>query len=470
MNLCAVILAAGHGKRMNSSKPKVLHEVLGKPMVQHVIDTVNELKPKKLVIVVGNKAEEVKTGINNKPAIFIKQKRLLGTGNALLEVKKSLKGLKNCTTIVLSGDSPLITSKTLKSFLKSHRKDRNDISFLSFTNESLKGYGRVLRNKYGNVTGIIEEIHVSKNKKSFLRELNSGIYAIESKIMTYLDKLKKHMPSGEYYLTDIVSIASNAGKKVEAYNCSFEEAMGINTRAELHNVSEILNKKIISKWMSKGVTFLDPSSTIVHPLAIIGKDSVIYPNSCLEGNTKIGRECTVYPGARIYNSIIEQGATIKDNSVIENSLVGRNSTVGPLAHLRPGSSIGRNVKIGNFVELKQATIGDNTNISHLSYIGDAIIGKNVNIGAGTITCNYDGHRKHITTIETGSFIGTDSQLIAPVKIGKGAYIAAGSTITKDVPAGALAISRVKQENLKGWGRKKQLRVKSEKSKVISGKK
>lgn len=462
MNLCAVILAAGHGKRMNSLRPKVLHEILGKPIIQHTIEAVKELKPKKLIIVVGNRAEEVKKQIKDKSISFVTQRKLLGTGNAFSETKRALKGMKDSTVVVLNGDSPLTTSKTLKGFLKKHKRNKNDLSLLSFIDKSQSGYGRVLRNKQGSVIGIVEDKHATTNEKREVKELNSGVYAVEPKIMSYLSKLKKHSPSGEYYLTDIVGITSKNGKKVEAYNCPSEEVRGINTRAELHQALEILNKRNISRWMKRGVTFIDPSTSIVHPSVTIGKDTIIYSNVYLEGNTLIGKNCVIYPGVRICNSILEDRVSIKDNTLIENSKVRSGSTIGPFAHLRPHSNIGRNVKIGNFVEIKKSSIGDGTRASHQSYLGDAVVGKDVNIGAGTITCNYDGQKKHTTIIKSEVFIGSDSQIVAPVKIGRGAYIAAGTTVTRDVLAGALAISRVGQKNIKGWTIKRQLKVKKRK--------
>jgi bifunctional UDP-N-acetylglucosamine pyrophosphorylase/glucosamine-1-phosphate N-acetyltransferase len=463
MNLYAVILAAGQGKRMRSLKPKVLHEVLGKPMIQYVIESVKGLKPKKLVIVVGKGNEEVKNQIKDKSVFFVRQRKLLGTGNALAEAKRASKDMKNSTILVLNGDSPLITSKTLKEFLKKHKRNKNGLSFLSF-NDDASGYGRVLRNRQGNVTGIVEDRHATASEKRNIKELNGGIYAMEFLITNYLGKLEKHGSSGEYYVTDLVGIASKNGKKVEAYNCPSKEVRGINTRAELHQAIESLNRKNISGWMQRGITFIDPSASIVHSSVSIGKDTVIYPNTYLEGNTSIGKNCIIYPGARICDSIVENGVSIKDNTLIENSKVRRGSIIGPFAHLRPHSIVGRNVRIGNFVEIKKSSIGDGTKASHLTYLGDAVIGKNVNIGAGTITCNYDGKRKHTTKINSGVFVGSNSQFIAPVKIGRGAYVAAGATVTRDVPAGALAISRPRQKNIKDWT-KKQLKVKSEKLRV-----
>ncbi|GBE05211.1 MAG TPA: UDP-N-acetylglucosamine diphosphorylase/glucosamine-1-phosphate N-acetyltransferase [Nitrospirae bacterium] len=473
MNLCAVILAAGRGKRMRSAKPKVLHELLGRPMLQHTVDTVKKLKPKKLVIVIGNGAGEVKDRIKDKSVSFVTQKKLLGTGNALLEAKKALRDTKGCTIIVLNGDSPLTTPATLKGFLNSHKRGGNDLSLLSFTDGSLSGYGRVLRGKQGNVISIVEDKHATADQRRKCGELNSGAYLMAPSIMKYLDKLKKHRLSGEFYLTDIVGLASKDGKKVRAYICPAEEVMGINNRAELHKATAILNNRTVSRLMQRGVTFIDPSSSIVHPSVRIGMDTVIYPNTCLEGSTSIGRDCVIYPGTRICDSTIGNSVLIKDNTLIESSEVGSGSSIGPSAHLRPQSSIGRNVKIGNFVEVKKSIIGDRTRASHLTYLGDAVIGSNVNIGAGTITCNYNGQKKHITTIESNVFVGSDSQFIAPVKIGRGAYIAAGATITRDVPAGTLAISRVDQKHLMDWiktpAQKSGGKIKHKKKKPRGGK-
>ncbi len=470
MKVYAVILAAGRGKRMKSCRPKVLHEVLGKPIIQHTIETVKELNPRKLVVVVGDRSEDVRRQIKDKSVCFVTQRELLGTGNALLEAKRVLRNMGDNTIFVLNGDSPLTTSKTLKGFLKKHKNDNNDLSLLSFIDESLSGYGRILRDKRGNVMGIVEDRHARTDKERRVKELNSGVYALKSDIMGYLSKLKKHNLTGEYYLTDIVGIAYNNRKKVEAYCCSAEEVMGINTRAELQRALEILNRRNISRLMERGVTFIDPSTSFVHPSVTIGKDTIIYPNTYLEGKTSIAKNCIIYPGVRICNSILGEGVSIKDNTLIEESEVGSGSIIGPFAHLRPHSSIGRNVKSGNFVEIKKSSIGDSTKASHLSYLGDASIGKSVNIGAGTITCNYDGMRKHITIIGSGCFVGSDSQLIAPVSIGRGAYIAAGATVTRDVPAGALAMSRSRQKNIKDWAAKRQLKVKSGKLTVKTKKK
>ncbi|MBI5050842.1 MAG: NTP transferase domain-containing protein [Nitrospirae bacterium] len=425
MNVFVVILAAGRGKRMISSKPKVLHLILGRPMIQYTIDAVKELRPRKIIIVVNSGAEEVKKQISDSHISFVFQKELLGTGNALLGAKKELTNVNNNTIIVLNGDSPLITSKTLKGLLKNHRHSKNDLSFLSFVDESLSGYGRILRDERGRVSSIVEDKHATLSEKRKAKELNAGVYAMQPEILNCLGNLKVHRSSGEYYLTDLIEMLSKNGKKIEAYRCPTEEVQGVNRREDISQVTEILNMRNISRLMKNGVTFIDPKRAIVHSSVSIGRDTVVYPDTFIEGRTSIGKECIIYPGVRIYESKLGNRVTIKDNTLIELS-----------------------------------NINDGTKAQHLSYLGDAIIGEDVNIGAGTITCNYDGIKKHTTVINSGVFLGSDSQLIAPVEIGKGAYVAAGTTVTKNVPSHALAMSRVKQENIKDWAIKRQLKVKS----------
>ena len=458
MNLSVVVLAAGRGKRMNSLIPKVLHEVLGRPMLQYAVDAVKPLKPQKTVVVIGNGAEAVKQRLAAEDHLsFVVQKKLLGTGDALATGRKELR---KGAVLVLNGDCPLITTKTLQMLIEKHKQDRNIVSFLSFVDDSMPGYGRVLRDEKGKVRGIVEDKHATSEEKKKNKELNSGVYILETAALDYLDGIKKNRASGEYYLTDIIGIVSKEGKRLNAYICPAEDIRGVNNRGELYEVSDIIRRRIIAKLMDRGVTFIDPNTSFVHPSVSVGKDTVIYPNTYIEGDTKIGDNCTIFPGSRIYRSILGSGVIIKDNTVVEESKIGNGSVIGPFAHLRPHSIIGRNVKIGNFVETKKSSIGDGTKASHLTYLGDAVIGRNVNIGAGTITCNYDGKNKFNTVIEQDVFVGSDSQLVAPVKIGKGAYVAAGATVTKDVPAGSLAISRAKQQNLIGWVKKRQLRVKS----------
>jgi bifunctional UDP-N-acetylglucosamine pyrophosphorylase/glucosamine-1-phosphate N-acetyltransferase len=452
MNLSVVILAAGLGKRMKTRKPKVLHEVLGRPMLQHVIDAVKPLKPDRIVVVVGNGAEEVKAQVTGSGIYYVTQKRLLGTGNALAVAKKALKN--KSSILVLNGDCPLITTKTLRGFLAKHRRSRNDLSYLSFIDGSLKGYGRTIRDSAGRVTGIVEDRHATRHQKKAFTELNGGVYVLRPETLSFLGRIKKNRDSGEYYLTDLINILTRAGKKVNTYICPHEEILGVNSREDLYKVSKIFQARVIAGLLKKGVTFVDPGRTVVHPRVSIGRDSIIYPNTFLEGATSLGSGCVVYPGSRIIDSSIGNEVTVKDNTLIEESRIAKGASIGPLAHLRPRSIIGRNAKIGNFVEIKKSTIGDGTKASHLSYLGDAELGKDVNIGAGTITCNYDGQKKHKTVIRSGVFIGSDTQLIAPVTVGKGAYVGAGATVTKDVPAGALAVSRVEQKNIADWKKRK----------------
>ncbi len=453
MNVSVVILAAGLGKRMKSRTPKVLHEALGKPMLHHVIDAVKSLNPAKIIVVVGNGADEVENRFRAEPVSFVLQKKLLGTGDAVVTARKHLK---NGSVLILNGDGPLITTKTLKGLLTKHRRDKNTMSFLSFKDDGLSGYGRVFRDERGKVSRIVEDKHVKDAERAKFQELNGGVYLIESDALQNMDAIEKNSKSGEYYLTDIVGILSQSTGKLNAYECPPEDILGVNSRQDLFHVATIMRKRILSNWMNKGVTFIDPNTTIVHTSVSIGRDTVIYPNTHLEGATSIGGNCTIYPGSRINNSSIGDGVVIKDNSLIEDSKVRDRAIIGPMAHLRPHSVIGRDARIGNFVEIKKSTIGDGTKASHLSYLGDARIGADVNIGAGTITCNYDGTHKFQTNIQPGVFIGSDSQLVAPVTVGKGAYVAAGSTVTRNVPANALAISRSGQKNLKDWVKKRKL--------------
>ena len=466
MKLSVVILAAGRGKRMKSGTPKILHEALGRPMIQYVIDAVHTLNPAKTIVVIGNGADEVKEAIHDGHLTFVLQKELLGTGDALAIAKKEL--LKG-TVLVLNGDCPLITAGTLRSLLAKHKRSKNVLSFLSFIDESMSGYGRIIRDGSGNVTGIVEDKHASSIEKKMFNELNGGVYVMESETLGSLGKINRNSSSGEYYLTDIIGIVYKSGKRLDAYQCPSEEIRGVNSREELYEISAILKRRVISGWMQQGVTFIDPETTHVHVSATIGRDTVIYPNTYIEGRTSIGQNCIIYPGSRICDSVLGKRVVIKDNTLIEKSRVRDGASIGPCAHLRPDSVIGRNAKIGNFVEVKKSNIGAGTKAGHLTYLGDAEIGPGVNIGAGTITCNYDGKNKHKTFIKSGVFIGSDSQLVAPVTIDKDAYVAAGSTITMDVPSGALAISRGSQKNLEGWTKRRE-GVKSKESRVRSHKK
>jgi len=460
MNTACVILAAGLGKRMNSNLPKVLHKVCGIPMLQSVIDTARKLKNDKIVVVTGKHDELIKKTLASPDIFFVLQEEPKGTGHALLCARQSLKGFQG-VLIVLNGDSPLVSAETIRKFLRMHLKNKSAVSVLSFQAENPDDYGRIVRDASGQVLSIVEQKDADAMQKK-IHEVNSGVYAINHDLLPLLDNIKINRKKGEYYLTDIVAAALKKGSKTSAYCIGAEdEFMGVNTREELYRASMFMKKKLIEKWAGKGVTFLDMDSVFIHAGVTIGNDTTVYPNVYLEGHTKIGSGTTIFPNVRILDSEIGSNVVIKDSTVIEGSTIKNRASVGPFARIRPGSEIGTDARIGNFVELKKAVIGTGAKASHLSYLGDARIGRDVNVGAGTITCNYDGNRKSVTIIEEGVFIGSDSQLVAPVTIGRGAFIGAGSTITKNVPPFALALSRVEQRTIKGWAKKRQDMVREE---------
>ncbi|HET6513835.1 MAG TPA: bifunctional UDP-N-acetylglucosamine diphosphorylase/glucosamine-1-phosphate N-acetyltransferase GlmU [Thermodesulfovibrionales bacterium] len=453
MRLACVVLAAGLGKRMKSPVPKVLHTLSGRPMLQYVLDAVARLKPERTVVVVGTFHKEIADAVEASGISFAHQREPRGTGDALMKARDALSGFRG-TILVLNGDTPLITPDTLRGFLRRSQKNGDALSVLSFSAENPEAYGRIVRDDSGVALQIVEEKDATAEQKR-IAEVNGGIYAISSEIMDLLSKISLNKAKGEYYLTDLFSIARQEKVKTGVYcSCPEDEMMGINTRAEMLRADRILQTRIVGRLVGRGVTFINPASVYIHSGVMIGSDTVIYPNVYLEGETKIGRGCVLYPNVRIAGSAIGDGSIIKDSSVIERSTVKQHAQIGPFAHLRPASVIGSHAKIGNFVEIKKSVVGAGTKASHLSYIGDAVIGKDVNIGAGTITCNYDGKQKHKTEIHDGVFIGSDTQLVAPVKVGRGAYVAAGSTVTKDVPPLSLAISRTMQKNIKDWAKKR----------------
>ena len=341
---------------------------------------------------------------------------------------------------------------------------RNDISLLSFIAADSGSYGRILRDTQGKVLSIVEDRDATAAQRE-IREVNSGVYAMQPATLRLLKEIKMNKAKKEYYLTDIVHIARAKGVTIEAFCAdSEEEFIGINTRKELDQAVQMMKCRLIDRWCDQGVRFIDVSSVFISANTVIGKGTIIYPNVHIEGVTKIGQGCSIFPNVRILDSTIGDGATVKDSTLIERSIIKKNASVGPFAHIRPGCTIGEHAKIGNFVEVKNTEIGPDTKASHLSYLGDAKIGKGVNIGAGTITCNYDGYHKHVTCIEDNVFVGSDSQLIAPVTIARGAIVGAGSTITGNVPAHALAVSRVKQTNIENWAIKKRELMRKKKQK------
>lgn len=453
MMTACVILAAGLGKRMGSNVPKVLHKVCGIPMLQSVIDTARKLKTGRIVVVTGKHGDLILKTLASPDVSYVLQNEPEGTGQALMCARQALKGFQG-VVIVLNGDTPLVSSETIKKFLKQHQKNRSAVSVLSFLAEKPDAYGRIVRDASGHVLSIVEHKDADAVQKK-IHEVNSGVYAINHNQLSLLDDIQINRKKGEYYLTDIVALSVRKGLQTSALCIGLEqEFMGVNTKQELCRASRLMKETIIGKLIEKGVNVLDAGSVFIHPHAVIGADTTLYPNIYIDGSTWIGRGVVIYPNVRISNSRIEDKAVIKDSTVIEESKVKAGAVVGPFAHIRPGSEVGAKARIGNFVELKKAVIGNGSKASHLTYLGDARIGKGVNIGAGTITCNYDGKKKSLTVIEEDVFVGSASQLVAPVRIGRGAYVAAGSTITKDVPPHALAVSRVEQRNIKNWAKKR----------------
>ncbi|MBI5682222.1 MAG: bifunctional UDP-N-acetylglucosamine diphosphorylase/glucosamine-1-phosphate N-acetyltransferase GlmU [Deltaproteobacteria bacterium] len=462
-DIAVIILAAGMGKRMRSAIPKVLHLIAGMPMALYPIEVAKSVGVKKIIVVVGHEGEKVIATLNSQLSIlkYVTQEPQLGTGHAVMCAESVLKGFKG-DILILSGDVPLITKETIKDLLRNHKKSNAVLSFISTTIPIPTGYGRVCRDKDDSVIKIVEDKDAD-NEERKNREINTGIYCVSKEFLfSNLKKIKNKNRQGEYYLPDLIEMAVRQGRKVSTLvHTSPEEVLGINNRIELAEANEEMRERLNNEFMLSGVTLIDPEAAYIHKTVKIGMDTVIYPCVFLEGSTQIGKNCIIEHGCKIVNSRIGDNSRIKNFSVIENSVIGKDVSIGPFARLRPETIVEDNAKIGNFVEVKKTRLGKGSKANHLSYLGDAIIGKDVNIGAGTITCNYDGIKKHQTIIEDNAFIGSDTQLVAPVKVGRNAYVGSGSTITKDVPKDALALSRVQQRNIKGWVKKKGLEKKSE---------
>jgi len=450
-----VILAAGKGTRMKSALPKVLHRVSGLTMVEHVLRAAAPLQPSTTTLVVGHLAELVRQYLAASPNVaFVVQEPQLGTGHALLQAQSVLGGLTG-TVLVLSGDVPRLRTDTLRGLLDTHQRERAAATLLTARLANPTGYGRVVREN-GVVTRIVEERDASPEER-LVSEINTGIYAFDlAPLFEGLRALAPQNVQGEYYLTDLVAIYHARGLKVATVLLrEHTEIHGINSRTELAEVSAIVRAEKNHQLMAAGVTLEDPATTYIHPDVTVGPDTVIHPGVSLEGRTSIGSGCEIHSGARIVDSVLGDRVLVRNHCVIANTRIADDATIGPFAHLRPESDVGPGAHVGNFVELKKTALGAGSKANHLAYLGDATIGEGVNVGAGTITCNYDGSRKYQTVIEDGAFIGSDTQLIAPVRIGRGAYVAAGSSITEDVPPGALAVARGRQVNKEGWTDRKK---------------
>jgi bifunctional UDP-N-acetylglucosamine pyrophosphorylase / glucosamine-1-phosphate N-acetyltransferase len=453
MDCSVIVLAAGKGKRMKSEIPKVLHPILGRPMLSYVLDAVNGISPEKVIVVIGCGAEKVKESSLSNRVKYVLQTEQLGTGHAAMCAQEALKDFIG-TIVIVNGDFPLIHPETLKGFIETHRESKEMISLLTTILDNPDGYGRVIRNKEGDITRIVEEKDATPKEKK-TKEINSGAYCVESSFLwEALGQISTENEQREYYLPDIVKFASSRGKKVVGFIVpDSEEVLGVNNRYELAKVEQIIRRRTNESLMLSGVTIVNPEVTYISPQVSIEADTVIYPNTFVYGNTSIGRGCNVGPSVWIEDSQIGDEVTIRFSSYITKAVIEDKVTVGPFAHIRPDAQILSGAKIGNFVEIKKSKIGRGSKVLHLSYIGDASVGEGVNIGAGTITCNYDGFHKHETVIEDGVFIGSDTMLVAPVRVGEGATTGAGSTITKDVPPGTLAIGRARQVIIEEWKRR-----------------
>ncbi len=450
--LAAVILAAGQGTRMKSQKPKVLHPVAGQPMVAYPVGLSRILGCSPAVAVVGHGAEQVQQALSNESLQFVLQQEQLGTGHALLCAEESLKGF-NGTLLLLCGDVPLLKQQTLERLLACHAAQQATVTVLTAEMENPFGYGRIVR-QGEEVLRIVEEKDASAKEKT-IREINTGIYAFEAPfVFEALRGVGRDNAQGEYYLTDVIAAARAAGRKVCALVTDEPaETMGVNDRLQLAEAGAVMRHRINSELMHSGVTLVDPQTTYIEPQVEIASDTLIHPGVHLRGATCIGHNCEIEPGAVITDSILGESVHVKAGSVLSEARVGDSSAIGPMAHLRPGTVLAGKNKLGNFVETKKALIGEGSQASHLTYIGDAELGTGVNIGCGTITCNYDGVSKHRTVIEDDVFVGSDTQFVAPVRVGRNSLIGAGSTITKDVPPDSLALSRVEQRVIEGWSLK-----------------
>ena len=447
--LCAVILAAGQGTRMRSRLPKVVHQVAGLPMIAYVVEACRGVAAKRTLVIVGYQAERVQAALAGEAIEFVPQREQRGTGHALLQTQEALSGFDG-DLLVLSGDTPLLTPKTLEDLVRAHRQAQAQATVLTAEVAQAAGYGRVMRSETGELLRIVEEPEATPQELE-IHEINAGLYCFDAvPLFKALQAIRPSAVKGELYLPDVIALLRKGGGRVQAHRAADpDEVQGVNSRAELATVHRLLWRKTAERLLAEGVTLLDPERTYIGPLVSIGPDSILYPNVTLEGRTLIGEGTTIHAGCRIRDTKIGDGTVILDGCIVQQSEIGDGCQVGPYAHLRPQATLKRNVKVGNFVEVKKSVIGEGSKVPHLTYIGDTSMGERVNIGAGTITCNYDGFAKHRTIIEDNVFIGSNTNLVAPVSVGRGAIIAAGSTITEDVPANALALGRAQQVNKPG---------------------
>lgn len=446
MEIYSIILAAGEGKRMKSETAKPLQMACGKALIDYVLSAVKELDTKENIVVIGHKAEDMKNYLGSS-VVYTYQLEQKGTGHAVMQGIEPISG-KEGIVMVLCGDTPLIEGSALSAALDSHIKNGRAATVITAIAPNPFGYGRVIRNG-ASLCKIVEQKDATPEEAA-VAEINSGMYFFDiQKLKGALSRLTNNNSQGEYYLTDTIEILLNDGESVGAEIVDFESTLGVNDRVQLSLAESILNRRNVERVMLSGVRVINPSATYIGSDVTVGMDSVIYPGTILEGNTHIGKSCTIGPDSMISDTEIGDNTEVL-KSVLTKSEVGNNVNIGPFAYMRPNSKIGDNVKVGDFVEIKNASIDSGTKVAHLTYVGDADVGKNVNFGCGTVVVNYDGINKHRTTIGDDVFIGCNTNLVSPVKVGDGAFTAAGSTITDEVPENALAIARAKQVNKTDW--------------------
>ena len=449
----SVILAAGMGTRMKSKMPKVLHKVCGKPLSKWVIDASEAAGADKVCAVVGHKAETVKEVLGDV-CEFALQAEQKGTGHAVMQAIDVIKNSKG-EVVILNGDTPLITAETINKAIEYHKNNGNQATVITAILDDATGYGRIVRDNDGSVLKIVEQKDASKEEKK-INEVNSGMYVFDAQSLVYaLDKITPNNAQGEYYLTDTLEILLSAGKKIGGYAISDnDEIRGINDRVQLNEAEKIMQKRINEYHMRNGVTMRNPESVYIEDGVEIGNDTEICQNVTIKSGTKIGSDCVIGSGSMLDRAVIHDGVDVL-SSVILESEVDEGTHVGPFAYIRPNCHVGKEVKVGDFVELKNSNIDNGTKISHLTYIGDSDVGKRVNFGCGTVTCNYDGKKKYRTTIGDDCFVGCNTNFVSPINVGDGVYIAAGSTITEDIPENSLSIARARQVNKDGWKDKRK---------------
>lgn len=456
----AIVLAAGQGKRMKSKLYKVLHPVCGKPMVRHVLDAVGQANCERAVVVVGHGAETVRARLGASVEYAL-QAEQLGTGHAVMQTR-SLLADADGVTVVVCGDTPLVTAATIEALISLHEREGAAATVMTAEMADPTGYGRIVRGPDGGVLRIVEQKDCSPEEAQ-IREINTGTYCFDNrKLFAALERVTNENAQGEYYLTDVFGILKQQGDRIAAYMTDDPaEAIGVNDRVALGEAERLMRQRITLKHQLNGVTIIDPASTYIESDVTIGPDTVLYPGTMLRGSTAIGSDCAIGPHADLTDTRVGDGSTIRQ-SVADQALLGNECSVGPFAYLRPGTRLHDEVKIGDFVEVKNSVVGQGSKIPHLSYVGDAEVGAGVNIGCGAITANYDGYNKSKTVIGDNAFIGTNANLIAPVKVGEGAYVVAGSTITHDVGAGDVAIARERQVNKAGYAEKLRSKARSKK--------